>query len=104
MTCNANIVSTKAYCMKEIRLAILFCLPLFNFLAAQNIFNAKINGITDLTSIQQTSDSGYVVAGSIQVEGQRFDLYVAKIDKDQNLLWTKSMGNLGDDAATCLVV
>jgi hypothetical protein len=90
--------------MKKISLAIIFCLLIFNLLIAQDIFNIKIDGEVYLRSISQTKDSGYIVAGTTRVAGGRVNQYVAKIDKDQNLLWTKMMGNSSDSEVADLVI
>jgi len=44
------------------------------------------------TSIIQTSDSGYAVAGCAQFDSQGLDLYLIKLNQNGNLVWTKSVG------------
>ncbi|MCD6571550.1 MAG: hypothetical protein J7L53_12690 [Deltaproteobacteria bacterium] len=57
-------------------------------------------------SIQQTSDEGYIVAGSsnstditgVTNNGAK-DYYVIKLDEDGNIVWHKMYGGSGDDIA-----
>ncbi len=54
-------------------------------------------------SIRQTSDSGYIVAGSIYAHSSGtvgyYDLWVLKLDTDGNVIWQKTYGGTGDDGA-----
>ncbi|HTF05619.1 MAG TPA: T9SS type A sorting domain-containing protein [Bacteroidia bacterium] len=60
-------------------------------------------------SIQQTADSGYVVAGftkstngdvsGIHGSGAQPDYWIVKLDSTGNLQWQKCLGGLGDDKA-----
>ena len=61
------------------------------------------------SSIQQTSDSGFIVAGtSISNDGDvsgnhgYFDYWIVKLDVDGNLVWQKSLGGIDDDEATSI--
>ena len=74
-----------------------------------NISWQKAFGGTDFEvaeSIQQTTDNGYIVAGSssssdgdVTVNNGQFDCWVVKLDPIGNLLWQKSLGGNYDDVA-----
>ena len=54
------------------------------------------------TSIQQTSDGGYIVAGSSQLisaGGWDWDPWILKLDSSGNLEWDKTFGGSGNDIA-----
>jgi len=49
-------------------------------------------------SIQQTSDSGYIVAGYTNSKGAgSYDIWVLRLDSSGNLLWDKTYGGTNDD-------
>ena len=51
-------------------------------------------------SVQQTSDSGYIVAGKTTTAGTIFDdIWVLKLDTSGNVEWQKTYGGPNDDAA-----
>ncbi len=51
-----------------------------------------------LTSIVQTSDSGYVAAGTTESFGAgSYDVYIVKLDRLGNVLWTRTVGGTGTD-------
>ena len=50
-------------------------------------------------SIQQTTDGGYVVAGSIYSAGRYLDIVVLKLDSNGNITWQKGYGGSDSDAA-----
>jgi hypothetical protein len=63
------------------------------------------------STVQQTSDNGYIVAGSSpsqslfgygDVTGNHgsYDYWIVKLDSSGNLEWQKSLGGLGYDHAT----
>jgi hypothetical protein len=61
------------------------------------------------TSIQQTSDSGYIIAGwsssnDGDVSGNHGnpDFWVLKLDPQGNITWQKSLGGSGGDMAMCI--
>jgi hypothetical protein len=63
-------------------------------------------GSEGLNSIQQTSDGGYIAAGSSESKDKdvtdnhgHFDYWVIKIDNTGNLIWQKSFGGSRDDFA-----
>ena len=52
-------------------------------------------------SIQQTSDGGYIVAGSTDSFGKgKKDMWLLKLDGGGNVNWQKTYGDIGDDEAT----
>jgi hypothetical protein len=56
------------------------------------------------TSLIQTSDGGYAIAGSTTSfgAGDR-DVYVVKLDANGNLQWTKTIGGKNEDLGTSLI-
>jgi hypothetical protein len=65
-----------------------------------NIIWTKTYGRTsyDLAlSVQQTSDSGYIVAGGIGMG--LGDIFLIKTDANGNIIWTKTYGGIGSDYA-----
>lgn len=64
-------------------------------------------GVEIAESIKQTSDGGYIVAGTCNsnngdVSGNHGlrDYWIVKLDDSGNLVWQKSLGGTGDDLAT----
>jgi hypothetical protein len=55
------------------------------------------------TSIIQSSDGGYVVAGYTLSFGAGGDMYVVKLDSGGNVQWTKTIGGGGGDIATSII-
>jgi len=53
-------------------------------------------GIDEATSIQQTLDGGYIVAGNIGFPGE-YDAWVLKLDLNGNIQWQKTYGGTRDD-------
>jgi hypothetical protein len=55
-------------------------------------------------SLIQTSDGGFAIAGYTQSFGAReWDVYVAKLDANGNLQWTKTIGGKKEDMGTSLI-
>jgi hypothetical protein len=53
---------------------------------------------SDGYSVEQTSDSGYVIAGSTDSFGNGgFDVYLIRTDKNGDTLWTKTYGGINND-------
>jgi hypothetical protein len=61
--------------------------------------------VTDVaSSIIQSSDGGYVVAGWTKSFGAGgFDMYVVKLDSSGNVQWTKTIGGSKDDLAGSII-
>lgn len=49
------------------------------------------------TSIQQTSDNGYIVSALINVVGRREDAWILKLDSSGNIQWQKTYGGVYED-------
>lgn len=67
------------------------------------------SNIQEATSAQQTSDGGYIVAGSsnsTDINGVTnnggYDAYVIKLDSNGNVVWQNMYGGSGSDSANCI--
>jgi hypothetical protein len=55
------------------------------------------------TSVQQTKDGGYIIAGSSQPLGLGYvKMYLIKTDAKGDTIWTKMLGQTENDAAYCV--
>jgi len=55
------------------------------------------------TSIQDTSDGGYLVVGHTKSFGAGgWDVYILKLDSQRSLEWQKTLGGAYDDRAYCV--
>lgn len=69
------------------------------------IWEKTFGGIADdrASSIQQTSDGGYIVAGYTNSYGAGDgDYWVLKLDSDGNTIWDKTFGDIDFDAASSI--
>lgn len=58
------------------------------------------SGAEGVSSVQQTSDNGFVIVGTTNSIGQGMnDIYLVRIDSIGNLIWTKAYGGTEDDKA-----
>jgi hypothetical protein len=55
------------------------------------------------SSLIQTSDGGYAIAGETESFGARIDVYLVKLDAKGNLQWTKTIGGEGIDYGHSLI-
>ena len=61
------------------------------------------SGIEHAKSIQQTSDTGYIVAGNTFYYGAGgWDILLLKLTSGGNLAWAKTYGGIWDDIAQCV--
>jgi hypothetical protein len=87
-------------------------------LAGENIYLVKMNlsgniswskiiggpGNDRANAIKQTSDGGFIVAGSTSTFGAgNKDLYLIKTDSNGNISWSKTFGGASDDEAKSVV-
>jgi hypothetical protein len=59
-------------------------------------------GLDEASSIQQTADGGYVIAGSTQSFGAGGDIWVLKLDRNGNIQWQKTYGGPRLDLASSI--
>jgi len=68
------------------------------------ICRGLFNGYDDGSSLIQTSDGGYAIAGTTYSFGAgEADVYVVKLDANGNLQWTKTIGGKNDDWGSSLI-
>ncbi len=69
-------------------------------------FSKTLGGERDefAMAVQQTSDNGYVLAGkTTSTAGTDSDIYLARLDDDGRLLWSKTFGGRGNDVASAVL-
>ncbi|MEO5569604.1 MAG: T9SS type A sorting domain-containing protein [Bacteroidia bacterium] len=77
----------------------------FLMVAAGNCFSQQITfqktyggtGYDRGFSVQQTTDGGYIIAGSIDSSGFDTDVYLVRTDANGDLIWTKTFGGTDTD-------
>lgn len=81
-----------------------FCIALFLFshsaAYAQNTWAASYfltNARAATSTIQQTSDGGFIVTGSIAVPGSSYDVWVLKLNSSGAIQWQKTYGGINQD-------
>src|SRR5207248_211250 len=84
-----------------LRLLFLFSCLTFS-VKAQTKFSRQFWRITETTAaniVEQTSDSGYIMAGSIKdtITGSLTDVFLARFNSLGDTVWTKRMGGSGSD-------
>lgn len=52
--------------------------------------------------VQQTSDSGYIIAGGVTHFNNDVNVHLIKTDINGNLLWEKSIGGMEYDEGNCV--
>jgi hypothetical protein len=57
----------------------------------------------DANSVIQSSDGGYVVAGSTRSFTEDVNIYVVKLDSSGNIIWTKTIGGSSNDVALSII-
>ena len=88
--------------MKRIILAVTFLLVFTSFLSLNAQWAITCGGIynDEVHSINQTSDGGYIVAGSTRSFGAGFsDFWILKFTSDGDIEWQKTYGGSVDDEA-----
>ncbi|MFI5219682.1 MAG: T9SS type A sorting domain-containing protein [Bacteroidia bacterium] len=86
--------------MKNIYILAFFVISIANSFAQQVTFQKTYGGTgTDQGfSVQQTLDSGYIIAGHTNSFGAgSFDFYLIKTDVNGNTLWTKTYGGINGE-------
>ncbi len=67
----------------------------------QKIYGGTGTGIDDASSVQQTSDGGFIVAGGTSSFGAGGnDAWVFRLDSTGDVVWQKTYGGPGDDGAS----
>jgi uncharacterized delta-60 repeat protein len=59
---------------------------------------------SDATSVIQTTDGGFALAGGFQPTGTgNYDMYIIKLSSSGTLQWTRTLGGTGDDKAQSII-
>jgi hypothetical protein len=59
---------------------------------------------SDATSVIQTTDGGFALAGGFQPTGTgNYDMYIIKLSSNGSLQWTRTLGGTGDDKAQSII-
>jgi len=87
---------------KLLALSFVGALFLFSHSAAhaQNTWAASYSLTTAraaTSTIQQTSDGGFIVTGSIAVAGSSYDMWILKLDSSGTIQWQKTYGGINQD-------
>ena len=54
------------------------------------------------SSVKQTSDGGFIIAGATLESGDHFDVYLVKTDDDGDTIWTRTYDKSEDDEGYCV--
>lgn len=69
-----------------------------NMMWTKHFRNNKLSGsLISGSTIVQTSDSGYAIAGTFQVESGNVDIFLLKVKSNGDSLWQKTFGDKGFD-------
>ncbi len=86
--------------MKNLLITLLMMICIIGNTLAQVTFQKAFGGTGDdrVYSVQQTSDGGYIIAGSTNIGGD-YDIYFIKTTAEGDTLWTKTYGGAIVDEA-----
>jgi len=66
-------------------------------------WSKRIEGNSYARCIRQTTDKGYVLAGTTSVASGDFNMFIVKLDSNGSMQWAKTVGDTGQDYAYSIV-